>query len=98
LKDRTTPAHIVLDRLAAGSPSDRLAKAQTMHGRIVNTVYVLRYLHRSRHARGRQARSRPAVERNQVSIQMEVPGRRRILSAAYGWVDEDAGRPRIATL
>jgi TnpA family transposase len=45
LKDRTTPAHVVLDRLAAGSPSDRLAKPLTMLGRIVKTIYVLRYLH-----------------------------------------------------
>jgi hypothetical protein len=47
LKDRTTPAHVVLDRLAAGSPSDRLAKALTMLGRVVKTVSVLRYLHDS---------------------------------------------------
>lgn len=39
LRDRTTPAHVVLDRLAAGSPSDRLAKALTMLGRIVKTTY-----------------------------------------------------------
>jgi TnpA family transposase len=47
LKDRTTPAHVVLDRLAAGSPSDRLAKALTMLGRVMKTVSVLRYLHDS---------------------------------------------------
>jgi TnpA family transposase len=45
LSDRTTPVHVVLDRLAAGSPSDRLAKALTMLGRVVKTIYMLRYLH-----------------------------------------------------
>jgi len=45
LKNRTAPAHVVLDRLAASSPSDRLAKALTMLGRVVKTTYLLRYLH-----------------------------------------------------
>jgi len=45
LRARTAPAHVVLDRLAASSPSDRLAKALTMLGRVVKTTHVLRYLH-----------------------------------------------------
>lgn len=45
LRDRTAPAHVVLDRLAASAPSDRLAKALTMLGRAVKTAYILRYLH-----------------------------------------------------
>ncbi len=45
LKNHTAPAHVVLDRLVASSPSDRFAKALTMLGRIVKTTYLLRYFH-----------------------------------------------------
>ena len=45
LRARSAPAHVVLDRLAASSPSDRLAKALTMLGRVVKTTYLLHYLH-----------------------------------------------------
>ncbi len=47
LRNRTAPAHVVIDRLAASSPSDRLAKAMmmTMLGRTVKTTYIMRYLH-----------------------------------------------------
>jgi TnpA family transposase len=48
LKARTAPAHVLLDRLAASSPSDRLAKALTMLGRVVKTTHILRYLHDAR--------------------------------------------------
>jgi TnpA family transposase len=44
LRDRSAPAHVIVDRLAAAS-SDRPARALTMLGRIVKTPYVLRYLH-----------------------------------------------------
>lgn len=42
LRDRTRTAHVVPERLAAGSPSDRLAGALTMVGRIVKPPYLLR--------------------------------------------------------
>ena len=45
LKTRTAPAHVVLERLAASSPSDRLAKALSMLGRVVKTTYILGYAH-----------------------------------------------------
>ena len=45
LLHRTAPAHVVLDRLASSSPSDRLAKALTALGEVVKTIYILRYLH-----------------------------------------------------
>ena len=45
LRSRTAPAHVVLDRLAASSPSDLLAKALSMLGRVVKTTYILRYAH-----------------------------------------------------
>jgi TnpA family transposase len=44
LRSRTTPAHVILDRLAA-SPSDRLAKALTALGRAAKTIHILRYAH-----------------------------------------------------
>lgn len=44
LRDRTAPAHVVLDRLAASVLSDRLSKALTMLGRAVKTIYILRYM------------------------------------------------------
>ena len=43
LRQRTAPAHVVLQRLA--NSSDRLAKALTALGQIVKTIYILRYLH-----------------------------------------------------
>jgi TnpA family transposase len=45
LRNRTAPAHVVMDRLVASSPSDRLAKALTMLGRVVKTIHILRYAH-----------------------------------------------------
>jgi TnpA family transposase len=45
LRMRTAPAHVILERLAPSTRSDSLAKAVTTLGRIVKTVYVLRYLH-----------------------------------------------------
>ena len=44
LKNRVCPAHVVVQRLANSSPSDRLAKALTMLGRVVKTIYILKYL------------------------------------------------------
>jgi TnpA family transposase len=38
-------AHVVLQRLANASPADRVAKALTTFGRIVKTIYILRYIH-----------------------------------------------------
>ena len=44
LKQRTVPAHIVVQRLTNSFPSDRLSKAFTNLGRIIKTEYILRYL------------------------------------------------------
>jgi len=44
IRDRSSPAHVVIDRLAANA-SDRPAKALTMLGRVVRTAFILRYLH-----------------------------------------------------
>jgi TnpA family transposase len=44
LLDRTTPAHVVVERLSRTTRSDRLSKAFTALGRLVKTIYILRYL------------------------------------------------------
>lgn len=44
LRNRLAPAHIVVRRLASSAPSDRLAKALTALGRIVKTIFILRYI------------------------------------------------------
>ena len=44
LKQRTAPAHVVVQRLTNSYPSDRLSKAFTNLGRILKTQFILRYL------------------------------------------------------
>ena len=44
LKERATPAHIIVQRLTNNFPSDRLSKAFTNLGRIIKTEYILRYI------------------------------------------------------
>src|SRR5215470_14075469 len=45
LRNRIASAHVVLQRLANASPADRVAKALTTLGRVVKTIYILRYIH-----------------------------------------------------
>ena len=44
LRQRTAPAHGVVQRLTNSFPSDRLSKAFTNLGRIIKTAYILRYI------------------------------------------------------
>lgn len=44
LKERTAPAHAIVERLTNSFPSDRLSKAFTNLGRIIKTEYILRYM------------------------------------------------------
>lgn len=44
LKQRTAPAHVIVQRLTNSFPADRLAKAFTNLGRVIKTQYILRYL------------------------------------------------------
>ncbi len=44
LRDRTAPAHVVLQRLINASPADRVSKALTALGRACKTLFVLRYI------------------------------------------------------
>ena len=45
LNNRTAPANVIIQRLANSSASDRLAKALTALGRVIKTIYILRYIH-----------------------------------------------------
>jgi TnpA family transposase len=44
LANRTTPAHVVLQKLIANPRADGVAKALTVLGRIVKTTFLLRYM------------------------------------------------------
>jgi TnpA family transposase len=44
LKNRTAPANVIVQRLANSPSSDRLAGGLTALGRIVKTIFILRYL------------------------------------------------------
>lgn len=44
LKNKTAPAHIVLQRLINATPADHISKALTQLGRIVKTIFILKYL------------------------------------------------------
>lgn len=44
LKEKTAPAHIIVQRLTSSFPSDRLSKAFTNLGRLIKTQYILRYI------------------------------------------------------
>jgi TnpA family transposase len=44
LKNKVAPAHVVLQRLTNASPQDRVAKAVTALGRIVKTIFILKYI------------------------------------------------------
>ena len=44
LKDRLTPAHVVLQRITNASPADRVAKALIALGRLGKSVHILRYI------------------------------------------------------
>jgi TnpA family transposase len=45
LKDRTAPAHVVMQRLANAPAADRLASALSQLGRLMKTLHILRYIH-----------------------------------------------------
>lgn len=44
LKERTTPEHVIVQRLTNSFPADRLSRAFTNLGRIIKTEYILRYI------------------------------------------------------
>ncbi len=45
LKDRLTPAHVVMQRLINAPAADRLAGALSQLGRLAKTIHILRYIH-----------------------------------------------------
>jgi TnpA family transposase len=69
LKNRTAPANVIVQRLANPSLSDRLAGALTALGRIVKTIFVLRYLSDS------QLRYRVQLRLNRGEARHELVGR-----------------------
>jgi TnpA family transposase len=44
LKNKTVPAHLIVERLTNSSPSDRLSPAFTDFARLIKTQYILRYI------------------------------------------------------
>jgi TnpA family transposase len=44
LKNRNAPPEVVVQRLASAGSADRLAKALTAYGRVIKTIYILRYI------------------------------------------------------
>lgn len=68
LKQRTSPAHLIVQRLTSSAPSDRLSKAFTHLGRIIKTEYILNYisdssLRRKVHMQLNKGESRHALAR-----------------------------------
>jgi TnpA family transposase len=69
LKNRTAPANVVVQRLANASSSDRLAGALTALGRVVKTVFILRYLSDA------ELRHRVQLQLNRGEARHELVGR-----------------------
>jgi TnpA family transposase len=44
LKNKTAPAHVVLKRLINATPADHISKALTQLGRIIKSIFILKYL------------------------------------------------------
>lgn len=44
LKHHLAPAHVLLERLAGRTPKDQTAKALSQLGKIIKTIYILRYI------------------------------------------------------
>ncbi|MCZ6812183.1 MAG: Tn3 family transposase, partial [Planctomycetota bacterium] len=79
LRARTAPAHHVLRRLASSPRSDRLAKALTALGRVVKTIFLLRYL-------------RDSELRRRVRIQLNHGESRHALGRQIFWANAGAFR------
>lgn len=69
LKNRTAPANVIVQRLANSSSSDRLAGALTALGRVVKTIFILRYLSDS------ELRHRVQLQLNRGEARHELVGR-----------------------
>src|SRR6266487_4093067 len=76
LKQRTAPAHVIVQRLTNSFPSDRLAKAFTNLGRVIKTQYILRYL------TDRELRRTVQLQLNKGEYRHKLP--RRIFFANQG--------------
>jgi TnpA family transposase len=76
LKQRTAPAHGIVQRLTNRFPSDRLSQAFTNLGWIITTPYILRYL------TDRDLRHTVPLQRNKGAYRQKLP--RRIVFADHG--------------
>jgi len=76
LKQRTAPAHVIVERLTNSFPSDRLSKAFTNLGRVIKTQYILRYL------TDRELRRTVQLQLNKGEYRHKLP--RRIFFANQG--------------
>lgn len=76
LKQRTAPAHVIVQRLTNSFPADRLSKAFTNLGRILKTQYILRYL------TDRQLRQTVQLQLNKGEYRHKLP--RRVFFADQG--------------
>ena len=69
LKNRIAPTNVIVQRLANASASDRLAGALTALGRVVKTIFILRYLSDS------ELRHRIQLQLNRGEARHELVGR-----------------------
>jgi TnpA family transposase len=76
LKQRTAPAHVIVQRLTNSFPADRLAKAGTNRGRIIKPPYILRSL------TDRELRRTVQLQLNKGAYRHKLP--RRIFFADQG--------------
>jgi TnpA family transposase len=76
LKQRTAPAHVIVERLTNSFPSDRLSKAFTNLGRVIKTQDIVRYL------TDRELRRTVQLQLNKGEYRHKLP--RRIFFANQG--------------
>ena len=76
LKQRTAPAHVIVQRLPHSFPADRLSKAFTTLGRVMKTQYILRSLS------ARELRRTVQLQLNKGEYRHKLP--RRIFFANQG--------------
>jgi TnpA family transposase len=61
------PPEVVVERLASAVPADRLAKALTAYGRIVKTIYILRYTQDEKTPQSRSVTVQPGEARHSLA-------------------------------
>jgi TnpA family transposase len=67
LKNGVAPPEVVVERLASAVPADHLAKALTAYGRIVKTIYILRYIQDEKTPQSRSVTVQPGEARHSLA-------------------------------